>query len=481
MNFANSKKTLLIFSLLAFSSISYTTVSMADEYVMPCELSDNDFEYLLEQVRVNNTPQIRAMEDCNKSNRTLFARIIDINPEYFQYASDYLKDDDVFIGKFAAQNPEILKYISPRLANDRNFMFKMARIYPDAVKYAGEKLTNNKGFMIQVVKNNPINFTYASERLQDNEELALMAVRKNGKMLKFASPRLQNNKQIVAAAIKSYNLAINYASGILQKNHEIQKLANQINYKFLENFDVYLKDNYSGIGVGPSGSRGYHIVNIAKNFPDNQITYHPYITKWEQIYQNGVATGEIKLVTKSNNDGGWKADFAAYPELVKEIENIFSAQKLDPNTVEGLNTISLWEVSKKPKVLAFDLYLLRQIDNRYVKANTSNVVALSAIARETVINGKKKWEINIADAIYDADVKMSVAYENGHRRYKIWDLYTINKKDKNPKVLFKVEDKDGEYFDLYAKQIDGHYASVYKGGGYEMDINIFENIQANNQ
>ncbi len=69
---------------------------------------------------------------------------------------------------------------------------------------------------------------------------------------------------------------------------------------------------------------------------------------------------------------------------------------------------------------------------------------------------------------------MSVAYKGGHKRYRIWDIYQTSKKDKNPKILFKVEDRDGEYFDLFAKQLNDRYASIYKGGGYAMEINLFE-------
>ncbi len=450
--------------------------------ILSCDISSDETSYLLDQVKVDNKPQIRSMDDCKKANRTFFAKIIDINPNYFEFASNNLRDDEVFISKFVTNNPSILKYASSRLISDRSFMFKMARIYPDALKYASPKLTNNKEFITAMIKINAKNFAYASDRLQDDEVIALLALKNSGKMLKYASPRLQDDKKVVTQAIQSYSLAINFASEKLQKDPQIKKLSDQINYSFINNFDSFLKENYGGLNVGPEGSRGYHIVNMAKFFPDKQITYHPYVTKWGQVYKNGVETDEIRLTTKSVNDGGWKVDFAEYPELIEAIENIFVTNGVDHNTIEGLNAVSLWIISNKPKVIAFDLYLLRQIDSRYLKSETSNVTALTAIARETQSNGKKKeWEINVVDAIFDADLKMSVTYENGHRRYKIWDVYLINKKDKDPKILFKVEDKDGEYFDLFAKQISNRYASVYKGGGYAMDINLFENNKYSEQ
>jgi len=461
--------------LLIFLLICSQQNSNANEKstILACDISPEETLYLLNQTRADNKPPIRAMDDCKKTNRNFFAQIIDINPNYFEFAADILKDDEVFIGKFVTMHPEILKYASTRLINDHSFMFRMARTYQDALKYASPKLINNKGFVTQMIQINPRNFAHVSERLQDDEALALSTLKDSGKMLKFASSRLQDNKKVVMQAIQSYSLAINFASEKLHKDPQIKKLSSKINYNFINNFDDFLRENYGGLKVGPEGSRGYHIVNMAKFFPEKQITYHPYITKWEEVYKNGVKTDEIRLETKSINDGGWKVDFSDYPELIKEIENIFITNGVDQNTIDALNTVSLWKISDQPKVIAFDLYLLRHINSGYLRSNTSNVVSFTAIARQTVIKNKK-WEMNVVDAIFDADLKMDVSYQNGHRRYKIWDAYLIDKNDKDPKILFKVEDKDGEYFDLFVKQLNNRYVSIYKGGGYAMEINLFE-------
>ena len=469
------KQFIFLSSFFLFTTLHNSYSADADP-IIACDVSFEETNYLLEQVKINNTPQIRAMDECKKLNHSLFAKIINTNPIYFEFASPTLQDDEVFISKFAALSPEILKYISPRLSSDRFFMFKMTKIYPEALDYASPKLSDNKDFMMQMIKINPKNFSYSSDRLQDDEDVTLLAVKTSGKMLKFTSARLQNSKTIVIEAIKSYSQAVIFASEELQKDPEIKKLASQINYNFINNFDAFLQQNYGGLIVGPEGTRGYHIVNMAKIFPKKQLAYRPYMSRWEQVYQNGVATDEIKLVIKGSNEGGWKVDFAKYPELIKEIENILITNQVDQNTIDSLNTVSLWQISDKPQVMAFELYLLRNIDNKYLKANTANIVALTAIARENSGGKKsKKWEISIADAIFDADLKMNIFYHNGHRRYKIWDVYVADKKDKNPKILFKVEDRDGEYFDLFAKQLNNRYASIYKGGGYAMDINLFEN------
>lgn len=447
--------------------IIFLSASHADDIIVACDISEQEINYLLIQVKAGNKALIRGMDDCKKSNRQLFSQIIDVDPAFFAFASDNLRDDEVFISKFVAQNPAILDVISDRLKSDRFFMSKMTRSYPNALKYASPKLVNNKGFMRQMIKINPRNFEYASARLQNDKEMALLAVKNSGKMLKYASDDLQNDRKVVTEAIKSYSLAINFASEKLQNDPQIKKLSKQIDYKFLNGFSEFLEENYAGIAVGPDGSRGYHIVNMANFFPEKQLIYNPYTVKWESVYKKGTKTNDLKLVVKNINSVSWKEDFADYPDLIKAIEDIFAINKVDPNTVSALNTVSLWQVSDKPKVLAFDLYLLRAVDNKYLKSDFSNVTSLTAIAE---LKDDGKWEISIVDAIFDADLQMNIAYENGHKKYKIWDLYQTDENDKNPKILFKVEDKDGEYFELFVKQLNGRYSTIYRGGGYAMDV-----------
>ncbi len=461
----------IFFFLISSFSPLYNAYGGDSKAIPACDVSREEISYFLDQIKIDNKPPIRAMDNCKKANHHLFAKIIGANPAYFKFASDSLKDDEVFISKFVAINPQILKYISDRLSGDEYFMFKMARIYPEALKYASSKLTNNKSFMMKMVRISPKNFIYGSDRLQDDKELALLAIKNNGKMFKFVSDRLQDNKKVVIEAIKSYSLAVDFASQRLQKNSRVKRMVKKINYSFLENFDQFLRENHGGLGVGPDGVRGYHIVNMAKSFPEKQIIYQPYITKWERVYKNGIETNDLKLTTQSTQSIGWKDVFSDYPKLIKAVEDVFIANQIDANTIDALNPVSFWIVSKKPKVVAFDLYLLRRVDNQYLSADVANIVSLTAIARQ---KRNKKWEINIVESTFDADLKMSVDYKGGHKRYRIWDIYQINKKDKNPKILFKVEDRDGEYFELFVRQINGRYASIYKGGGYAMTINLFD-------
>jgi hypothetical protein len=39
----------------------------------------------------------------------------------------------------------------------------------------------------------------------------------------------------------------------------------------------------------------------------------------------------------------------------------------------------------------------------------------------------------------------------------LWDLYLNDKKDKNPKIIFKVSDPFGEHFEVFEEQKGGKY------------------------
>jgi len=182
------------------------------------------------------------------------------------------------------------------------------------------------------------------------------------------------------------------------------------------------------------------------------------------VLEDGKMVNEYKLIS-GNSYAGWKKSFKKYPLLVKQVEEILLKNRVDQNTIDSLTVTSLWKISPDSRVLAFDLYLLRSVNDIYHKSNFANVTSLSIIAKKD----NKKWLITIVDAIFDVDIEMDVRFRNGHAKYQIWDLYESFYDDSYLKVLYKVEGKDEEYFELFVEQPNGKYVSVYKGGGYNID------------
>ncbi len=68
--------------------------------------------------------------------------------------------------------------------------------------------------------------------------------------------------------------------------------------------------------------------------------------------------------------------------------------------------------------------------------------------------------MTIIEVVFDSEEKSDVSYEDGLKRYEIWDLYRVGKSDSNPKVIFKVSEKFGDYFEVFEEQSNGKYHKI---------------------
>jgi len=75
---------------------------------------------------------------------------------------------------------------------------------------------------------------------------------------------------------------------------------------------------------------------------------------------------------------------------------------------------------------------------------------------------EKKWRLSIVDIIFNREIKVDSTYENGHKKYVLWDLYKINENDKSPKLIFKVEDSICDHFQIFKEQPNGRYKIAYQ-------------------
>ena len=88
----------------------------------------------------------------------------------------------------------------------------------------------------------------------------------------------------------------------------------------------------------------------------------------------------------------------------------------------------------------------------------ANVTSFTAIMQKS----KNKWKATVVQVIFDSEVKMDIAFKDGHKKFDLWDLYLVDKKDKNPKVIFKTEERFREFFEIFEEQNGGKYHAVYK-------------------
>jgi hypothetical protein len=194
----------------------------------------------------------------------------------------------------------------------------------------------------------------------------------------------------------------------------------------------------------------------------NYIIDRNYITKWQQIsnYSSEISDDNLNLLAAEsrNYQISWKKDLAKYPDLVKKIEKFFQNHKIDQNTIDNFSLTYLWKIKNKPTTLAFNLYLLRENSDYDLGPSFSDISSLTAIVQKI----DNKWEMTVVEVIFDSEVEVKIDYKNGHKKYILWDLYKSSKKDPNPKVIFKVEDRFDEYFEIFYEENHGKYELIYR-------------------
>jgi len=129
-----------------------------------------------------------------------------------------------------------------------------------------------------------------------------------------------------------------------------------------------------------------------------------------------------------------------------------------PESISDLSTTYLWKIKDKPLTLAFNLYGISRTSDEILSQNFSNVISITAIAQFQ----EKKWRLSIIDVIFNRELKIDAVYENGHKKYTLWDLYKTSEKDKNPKLIFKIEDAICDYFQIFKEQPNGRYKIAYE-------------------
>ena len=431
----------------------------AEDY---CNNISGYYDKILEELGKKNQNAIKDLPECFRRDRTLILKAVLLDYEQFQYADDSLREDAVFVERLLKISPETLKFAAPELRSSQAFMEKATYLSRDSLQYASWSLLDNKLFMKRMIAIDSRNYKFASDRLKEIPEIAADAFEDNGLLLEFAPPKIRADKKLVKIAVRSNTKSFAFVADELKKDKELQKLAQQkTSIKSQESLKKFLQENYTGIH--DKKNLGKVFVGKAKFFEKNKIIDRNYVTKWQRSLnfyniEGGHVAEDARLIAADsrNHQISWREDFKKYPDLTKKIEKFFLKHNVAANTIENLSTTYLWRVKNKSLTLAFNLYLLRDSTDDILGPDFANITSLSAIAQKR----GKKWEMTILQVIFDSEIKVEVAYENGHRHYELWDLYKVNKNDKNPKIIFKIHDRFGEHLEVFEEQIGGKYQMV---------------------
>lgn len=423
-----------------------------------CDIDEDDIKEILAEVKKRRSEVIRTMPNCLKLNRSLMMRAAIIDPPEFEFAADILKEDESFVRRMIEINPEILKFAAVSLRSEPDFMEEATYLNRDALQYADSKLLNNKIFMRKMIEIDAKNYIFASDRLKELPEFATTAFKDDGTLLKYAPQKVKEDKKLVTTAIMSNSDALQYASEALQQDRSLKKLAEQkTSINSVDDLKKFLRENY--VNDSDKKNVGFIIDNRMKFFGDYAMVDRNYVTKWQRSFETRNSDNFRLIAADSRNfPVSWHDDFKRFPLLIKKIEKFFRNHQVDQSTIDNLSTVYFWKVKKKPQTVVFNLYLLRDSKDAELGPRFSDITSLTAIAQKR----NEEWHLSVVEVIFDSEMKIDLAYENGHKKYILWDLYEVDKKDKNPKLIFKVEDKFSEYFEIFEEQNNGKYRMVQR-------------------
>lgn len=434
----------------------------------PCIETALYFEQILQSIKSGQSDIISRLPTCFSLDRSLILKAVLIDPAQFQYASEVLQEDELFVKRLLKISPEVLQFASPEIRGSADFMEKATYINRNALKYASWNLLDNKIYIKKMIEIDSYNYRFAASRLQELKEFATPAFSDNGMLLEFAPLKVKNDKELVKIAINSNNAAIEFAGEKLQEDKDLQALAtHKTSITQPEKLQTFLDEHY--FIKTTKKNLDDAIGNQAKFFKKNQLINRNYVTKWQDYIDYGKRDGnqfsrQSKLITADNRNYhiDWRRDFKKYKSAAEKVEKFFTNRQLPDNIIDNLSTTYLWKIKDKPLTIAFNLYLMRDSSDEVLGPDFVDVTSMTAILQEH----EKKWKMTIVEVILDSEIKVSPIFENGHKKYILWDLYKTNDSDKNPKIIFKIEDGLNQYFEMFEEQGNGKYKMIFRSKDY---------------
>ncbi len=445
----------LIFVLLFFFSFEAWS-----QDALNCKINEESVDNLANKIAGKDGIKIfQELPRCLKANRELVLKVSLNDPLKFQYADKSLHDDEIFINRILKVHPDILQFISYELRDNKRFMELATYIQRDSLQYASLKLRDSKSFMTKMIEIDSRNYFFASYRLQNDPKIAKIAFSDNGLLLEAAPDKMKANYNLVEIAVKSNSKALQFASPKLQSNQKLQELTEKLtSIGSQEKLKEYIKENY--VAVDKHDKNVFTIVNQGKFFAKNMLVDRDYIAKWQFRRKSkfNKAYDKISMMTVENRNlpQSWREDFENHPLLLEKVDNFFKKHYIDDDTIDNMKTTYFWVIKDDLPTVAFNIYGLRSNRDEALGPEFVDISSLTVITQKQ----DDRWNLTVIEVIFSSDVKLDMAYNNGHKRYILWDLYKRSEFDLSPKVIFKVEDRFEDYFEVYEEQSGGKYEKI---------------------
>lgn len=451
----------IVFTVFSLLASPYCLAEYHDIDQEQCPVDNKAEALVLKKVEEKNPDAIKSLSSCLRTNHKLIFQACLIDPSQMANAAEIFREDENFSARLIKINPQTLQYISDNLRKDKIFVEKATYINRDALKYADESLLDNKLFMERMIKNDSRNYIFASKRIKSVKNYAKLAFEDDGLLIKYAPAAIQSDKELVKIALNSNVAAFDSIDADLKKDKEILKIIGKRNNFSKIKLEEFLKKKY--IIKDENKNVGNKINKNTRFFKKHALIERNYIVKWQRHFKfvNYHLDEKINLIAAQNRNYPilWKEDLKKYPALIKKVEEFFLNRYVDKETINNMSLTYLWKIKNEPLTLAFNLYLLRESTDSELSSNYSNATSLTVIAKQIT---KNHWKISVVEALFGNEIKMDIGYDNAHKKYILQDLYLENKTDKNPKLIFRVEDKYDEYFEIFEEQLGHKYRLTYR-------------------
>ncbi len=471
-------------------------------------------------IKINPDNLIYA-DDIIKSDPLFIKSYVEQYPEILKYITSDLRLDDLFFKSIAQIYSKSLEYVAESLLDNNAFMRDLVDINPKNFKYASDRLHNNFEFVLYAMQKDGEMLKYASETMKDNEEIVIKSFESYLPAINYASFRLKNRSDKIRETLKFYSeykplddmevfLDDKYA-GIRVGPNGVRgyRIVNQAKYLKKEaviNKEDYLKWRHVS-GSSDKNSIFITTTDLRRMFWKFDLQEYPNLIKEIDKILN-------KYIDKKTADSMFLISlwqvledpqlFVIHLELLRDVRNVYNKSN-NANTsymtlIAFNETILIDEDGKKDKdgdgkkdkdgdgkkdkdgdgkkdkdgdgrkegalSRIKDIFSrnnpLKSDDN--MKEKDKNI----SESNNNIKQENKKWILTIINSDLDIDLRNNILLKNNHKSYEFWDIYSKDK-SKNPALIFKVRDRNSEYFEIFFKQKNNIYYKLYRGGGYSFD------------
>ena len=446
------------------------------DYIESCEIADNSLLSLAQEIS-QNLAKINELEPCIRVNRQLMHQLVSGNYNVFSMIHPQLQQDQIFVQGLLHFNSKILPLVPNKLRNDRDFMSFAVTLDPDALSYCGSNLCSQFSFMEEMIILNPKNYRFGTKNLQENRYLAELAISANPNLILEAPPSIKNNINIVKIALESNpDIALSLDDKIKQ-NPEIARILSD--FRSLKTSGIKAKNiaiinkNYLGKNQIKVGNykplTTYSIINQATLFPEAKIINRPFINKWQK--ESAKSSLSLKILKDRHNYGKWQKELQEKGKenqsLAKDITTLLKQKSMTKKDIDQLKLTQLWQFKiNKDHVVALNLYNFEPESQMASDYGFASINDITIIAKLT----NNHWQISLVDEQINRRSKLDIGFLNGHRHPIIWDLLSYDEEKKDIKILFKIEDRYSQYFEIYSGIYSDNKERFIKIDGFQPNL-----------